>query len=78
MPHIAIKLIGSPSEDQKKRVAEKIANILEEDLGKPKKYISISFEEKSFADWEEVFNLEIKDNKNLVLEPGYSNPKTFQ
>ena len=78
MPHIDVKLIGSPSEEEKKRVADKIAKVIEDELGKPRRYISVSIESKSFGEWEDVYNAEIKNNKNVVLAPGYTNPITFQ
>ena len=78
MPHIDVKLIGNPTDKEKNRVAERIAEVIEEELGKPKKYISVSIEGKTFADWENVYNSEIKDNANIVMKPGYTNPKTFQ
>lgn len=78
MPHVSIKLIGNPTSDEKARVAKRIVKVLEEELGKPEKYISISLEGFSFGDWEKVYNEEIKDNKHLILKPGYKNPKTFE
>jgi phenylpyruvate tautomerase PptA (4-oxalocrotonate tautomerase family) len=78
MPHIDIKLIGEVSASQKKVVADKIAKVIEEELGKPRKYISVSIETKSYSQWKEVYNQEIKDNKNIVLPPLYTDPTTFQ
>ena len=78
MPHVDIKLIGNPSDKEKKIVAEKIAKVIEDELGKPKKYISVSIEGKSFSEWEDVYNSEIKDNTNIVIAPEYTDPKIFQ
>ncbi|MDR0696198.1 MAG: tautomerase family protein [Christensenellaceae bacterium] len=78
MPHIDVKLVGNPSDQQKKVVAEKIAKIIEDEFGKARKYISVSIEGKSFDEWSEVYYSEIKDNKNIVIKPQYTNPRTFQ
>jgi hypothetical protein len=47
-------------------------------MGKPEKYISVSVEEYSFDEWEGVYNDFIKNRGNVILKPGYSNPKTFE
>lgn len=78
MPHIVIKTIKGPSQNQMKEAAGQIAAIVNKTMGKPEKYISVSFEEYSFPEWEGVYNEFIKDNDNLLVKPGYSNPKTFE
>jgi phenylpyruvate tautomerase PptA (4-oxalocrotonate tautomerase family) len=78
MPHIVIKTIAGPSEKQLRDAAEQISAIVNKALGKPEKYISVSVEEYSFGEWEGVFNEYIKDKENVLLKPGYSNPKTFE
>jgi phenylpyruvate tautomerase PptA (4-oxalocrotonate tautomerase family) len=77
MPHIVIKTIAGPSEKQLLDAAKQISAIVNKTLGKPEKYISVSVEEYSFGEWEGVFNEYIKDRDNVILKPGYSNPKTF-
>jgi hypothetical protein len=47
-------------------------------LGKPEKYISVSVEEYSFDEWEGVFNEYIKGKDNVLVKPGYSDPKTLE
>jgi phenylpyruvate tautomerase PptA (4-oxalocrotonate tautomerase family) len=78
MPHIVIKTIAGPSEQQLLDAAKQISAIVNKTLGKPEKYISVSVEEYSFGEWEGVFNEYIKDQDNVILKPGYSNPKTFE
>jgi phenylpyruvate tautomerase PptA (4-oxalocrotonate tautomerase family) len=78
MPHIVIKTIAGPSEQQLLDAAKQISAIVNKTLGKPEKYISVSVEEYSFGEWEGVFNEYIKDRDNVILKPGYSNPKTFE
>ncbi len=77
MPHIIIKTIKGPSQAQLKEAAEQISAIVNKTMGKPEKYISVSVEEYAFGEWEGVYNDCIKDKDNLIIKPGYSNPKTF-
>jgi len=78
MPHIVIKMINGPSKEAQQKAAEKIRDVVEKTLGKPKKYTSVSVEEYSFDEWEGVYNENIKDNSKVLIKPGYTNPKTFQ
>lgn len=78
MPHIVIKTIKGPSQRQMQEAAEQIATIVNKTMGKPEKYISVSFEEYSFPEWEGVYNEFVKDKNNVLVKPGYSNPKTFE
>ena len=48
MPHIVIKTISGPSQKQLQQAAEQIATIVNQTMGKPEKYISVSVEEYSF------------------------------
>ncbi len=78
MPHIVIKTISGPSHEQLQLAAEQIADVVNKTMGKPSKYISVSVEEYSFPGWEGVYNECIKDKDNVLVKPGYSNPKTFE
>ena len=77
MPHVVIKLISGPSQDQLQETAEQIRSIINSTMGKPEKYTSVSVEEYSFGEWEGVYNEYIKDKDNVILKPGYTDPKTF-
>ena len=77
MPHIVIKTIGKPSQEQQQEAAKQISAVISKTFGKPEKYISVSVEEYSFGEWENVYNECIKDKDNVVIKPGYTNPKTF-
>ena len=56
MPHIVIKTISGPSKDQLQKAAEQIAAIVNQTMGKPEKYISVSVEEYDYSQWEGVYN----------------------
>jgi phenylpyruvate tautomerase PptA (4-oxalocrotonate tautomerase family) len=78
MPHVVIKTISGPSEKQLQEAAEQIATIINKTLGKPEKYISVSVEEYSFGEWEGVYNEFVNGKDNVLVKPGYTNPKTFE
>ena len=78
MPHIVIKTISGPSKQQLQEAAEQISAIVNKSMGKPEKYISVSVEEYSFSEWEGVYNEFVKDRDNVLVRPGYTNPKTFE
>ena len=78
MPHIVIKTIKGPSRAQLQDAAEQISAIVNKTMGKPEKYISVSVEEYSFGEWEGVYNAFVKDKEDVLIKPGYTNPKTFE
>lgn len=78
MPHIVIKTIKGPSDAQLQSAAEKIAKIVNEEMGKPEKYISVSVEQYSFDEWAGVYDEFVKDKDNVLVTPGYTNPRTFE
>jgi len=78
MPHIVIKTISGPSQEQLQEAATQISAIVNKTMGKPEKYISVSVEEYSFDEWENVYDEFVKNKDNVLVKPGYSNPKTFQ
>lgn len=77
MPHIVIKTISGPTKEQLKDASEQIAAVVNKTMGKPEKYISVSVEEYSFSEWEGVYNEFVKDKENVLIQPGYTDPKTF-
>lgn len=78
MPHIVIKTIRGPSHEQLQQAAEQIAAVVNTTMGKPEKYISVSVEEYAFGEWEGVYNECVKGKDNVLVKPGYTNPKTFE
>ena len=78
MPHVVIKTISGPSQQQLQEAAEQIAVIVNKTMGKAEKYISVSVEQYSFPEWEGVYNEYIKGKDNVLVKPRYTNPKTFE
>ena len=77
MPHVVIKAVKGVPQQQLQEAAEQISAVVNKTMGKPEKYISVSVEEYSFDEWEGVYNDCIKDKENVLIKPGYSNPKTL-
>ncbi|MDR0999803.1 MAG: tautomerase family protein [Clostridiales bacterium] len=77
MPHVVVKIVGGPSKEQLQDCADQIASIVNKTLGKPKKYISVSVEEYSYAEWPGVYDEYVKNRDNVLVKPGYTNPHTF-
>ncbi|MDR1796962.1 MAG: tautomerase family protein [Clostridiales Family XIII bacterium] len=78
MPHVVIKTISGPSQAQLQEAAEQIAAVVNKTMGKPEKYISVSVEEYSYGEWPDVYDEYVKDKDNVLVKPGYSDPKTFE
>ena len=78
MPHIVIKTLSGKPQEQLQEAAEQAVAAVSKSLGKPDKYFSASVEEYSREEWEGVYNEVIKDKENVLVKPGYSNPKTFE
>ena len=78
MPHIVIKTISGKPQEQLQEAAEQAVAAVSKALGKPDKYFSVSVEEYSFDEWEGVYNEYVKGKDNVLVKPGYTNPKTFQ
>ena len=78
MPHVVLKTLGGKSQAQLQEAAEQLAAVVNKTLGKPDKYISVSVEEYTLDEWEGVYNESIKDKDNVLVKPGYTNPKTFE
>ncbi len=77
MPHIVIKTISGKPQAQLQKAAEQAAAAVSQALGKPEKYLSVAVEEYTAQEWEGVFNECIRDNENVLVKPGYSDPVTF-
>jgi phenylpyruvate tautomerase PptA (4-oxalocrotonate tautomerase family) len=77
MPHIVIKTISGPSQAQLQKAAEEISAVVTRTMGKPEKYVSVSAEVYTLGEWEGVYNEFVKDKCNVLVQPGYSDPKTF-
>jgi 4-oxalocrotonate tautomerase len=76
MPHIIIKLWPGRSEEEKKKLADKISETVMETLNVEERTISIALEEVSREKWEkEVYKPDILGKEHtLYKKPGYQIP----
>ena len=74
MPHISLKMLKRRTEEQKQNAAKKLTIALCEALGCSETHVSVSVEDFTAEEWQDVFAKEIQDNKAIVKKPGY-NPK---
>ena len=73
MPHVIVKLWPGKSEQQKARLADKIAKEVMDVLNYGEESVSVGFEEIKSQEWKEkVYKPDIQDNwDKLYKKPGY-------
>ena len=73
MPHVIVKLWPGKSEQQKKRLAEKITRDVMDVFHYGEESVSVGFEEISSKDWKEkVYKPDINDKwDSIYKKPGY-------
>lgn len=72
MPHVVVKLWPGRNDEIKTNLAQKIANVVSEELKVDIGDVSVGFEEVNRCDWgEQVYKKEIKDNENIYFKPDY-------
>ena len=73
MPHVIVKLWPGKSEEQKARLAGKIAQDVMDVLHYGEESVSVAFEEVKAKGWKDtVYQSDIKDKwDRLYKEPGY-------
>jgi 4-oxalocrotonate tautomerase len=73
MPHVTVTLWPGKSEQQKTRLADKIAKDVMDVLNYGEESVSVGFEEISSKDWKEkVYKPDITDKwDKLYKKPGY-------
>ena len=73
MPHVIVKMFSGRSEEDKKRLAERVTVALMNTIGSSESSISVAIEDVDPADWtEKVYDPEIAAcKKSLYKKPGY-------
>lgn len=73
MPHVIVKMFSGRTEDDKKKLAERVTLAVMNTLGASENSISVAIEDVSPSDWSsKVFDPDITDNAgNLYKKPGY-------
>ena len=71
MPHINVKMIEGRSEEQKKALAKALQKALVDTLGCGDMWVSVSIDDYSGKEWQDVFEKDIKGSAHLYKEPEY-------
>lgn len=71
MPHISIKMLKGRTDEQKKLAADKLADALCDAIGCTTNHISVSVEDYTAEEWQEVFQKEIAENDSIFKKPDY-------
>jgi len=72
MPHVSVKMLKGRSDAQKDAAAEAVKEALMKALGAPAAYISVSVEDYTPKEWQDVFKTEITDKPDtLRIAPQY-------
>lgn len=77
MPHIGIKMLKGRTEEQKQKAAEAVKNALADALGIGDSHITVTVEDYTAEEWQNVFKTEITDKPEKVyVKPKYD-PKSL-
>lgn len=74
MPHVIVKMFTGRSEEEKRRLAERVTLAVMNAIGASESSISVAVEDVDPENWSaEVFDPEIAgDRDNLYKRPGYN------
>jgi 4-oxalocrotonate tautomerase len=76
MPHITIKMLKGRTEEQKTLAGIKVAEALSSSIGCDPTHISVSVEEYTPVEWQDVYKHDVAENDKIVLQPNYD-PKSL-
>ena len=77
MPHISVKMLQGRTEEQKERLSAALQETLIKELGCSKTHASVSIEDFTAEQWQDVFKSEITDKpESLRIKPEYD-PKSL-
>ncbi len=72
MPHISLKMYKGRTTEEKNKIANELADVLVKNGVKPTA-ISVSVTDYEPEVWkEQVYDKEIRDNKDIFVEAGYN------
>lgn len=76
MPHITIKMLKGRTDEQKTLAGIKVAEALADTIGCDPTHISVSVEDFTPTEWQDIYKHDVEENKNIVLQPNYD-PKSL-
>ncbi|MBE6623219.1 MAG: 4-oxalocrotonate tautomerase [Ruminococcaceae bacterium] len=75
MPHISVKMLEGRSEEQKKQLAQALEKTLSETLGCATTWVTVSIEDYSAEQWQDVFKKEVSENEENLYKKAQYDPK---
>lgn len=75
MPHISIKMLKGRTEEQKQLAAAKAADALCEAIGCGKAHVSVTVEDYTPQEWQEVFASEVTAKSDKLYKKPEYDPK---
>jgi len=77
MPHISVKMLKGRTAAQKEKVAEACKKAAMDALGIGETYVTVSVEDFTAREWQDVFKEEIEEKgENVLVKPKYD-PKSL-
>ncbi|MDR0222684.1 MAG: 4-oxalocrotonate tautomerase family protein [Oscillospiraceae bacterium] len=77
MPHISVKMLKGRTPEQKKKVAEACQKAAMASLGIGETYVTVSVEDFTAQEWQDVFKEEVTDKGDSVLVKAKYDPKSL-
>lgn len=71
MPHITIKMLEGRTQAQKELAVKKLNEALQDALGVSDAAVSVSIEDYTALEWQDVYAKEVANNPNLFKKPNY-------
>lgn len=72
MPHISVKMIKGRTDEQKKRLSKALTAALQEALSVSDEYISLTIEDYTATEWQEIYANEITAKEDVLFKkPAY-------
>lgn len=74
MPHISLKMLKGRTEEQKMKATKMLAEALCNAIGCSSEHVSVSVDDYTPEEWQDVYAKEVANNKSITKVPNY-NPK---
>lgn len=75
MPHISIKMLKGRTQAQKELAAKKVMDALCDAIGCSEEHVSVSVQDYTPQEWQDVFKTEITDNQEHIIKNPSYDPK---
>lgn len=71
MPHISLKMLEGRTEEQKQAAVKELTEALCRAVGCGQAHVSVSIEDFTAEEWQDVFAEEIANNEHIYKKPQY-------